>query len=78
MHVVRGGEKVGFFRCGAGRAATRRMEGDAAEEDRPTPRDGDHPYRPHLPIPSPRNLASSTSTGHDRLDLFGALLRFAA
>lgn len=33
----------------------------------------------HLPIPSPRTLASSTSTGHDRLDLvFGALLRFAA
>lgn len=29
--------------------------------------------------PEPRNLASSTSTGHDRLDLvFGALLRFAA
>src|SRR5680860_327849 len=47
---------------------------------RTTTRDGDHhPYRPHLPIPSPRNLASSTSTGHDRLDLvFGALLRFAA
>lgn len=38
-----------------------------------------NPYRPHLPIPSPRTLASSTSTGHDWLDLvFGALLRFAA
>ena len=48
----------------------------AAEEDRTTTRDGDHhPYR----VPSPRNLASSTSTGHDWLDLvFGALLRFAA
>jgi hypothetical protein len=47
---------------------------------RTTTRDGDHhPYRPHLPIPSPCSLASSTSTGHDRLDLvFGALLRFAA
>ena len=37
-----------------------------------------HLHRPHLPIPRPRNLASSTSTGHDKLDLvFGALLRFA-
>ena len=33
----------------------------------------------HLPIPSPRDLVSSTSTGHDRLDLaFGAFLWFGA
>ena len=47
---------------------------------RTTTRDGDHhPGRPHLPIPSPRNLPRNASTGHDRLGLvFGALLRFAA
>ena len=34
-----------------------------------------HTYRSR----GPRNLASSTPTGHDRLDLaFGDLLRFAA